>query len=302
MNTPPPHFDFVREHYALAPHTFYRIGGPARWAFFPKNQYEVEAAYCWINAQHMPVLVLGAGSNMLIDDRGFPGAVVFTTELKKIEHYAPHEFLIGTGIPLADIVCSLMLPNNYAGVGALTGIPGTLGGALFMNAGTVNGAICEFTKQVSLLTPSGITELDIRPEFYGYRSQSFCKKDRIIISAKLAFEVSEKDETAIYRHYIQRRRETQPQGWCCGSVFKNPPDNHAGRLIESCGLKGTRVGGAIISEKHANFIMNEDNATFQDVMGLMQLVKETVHTRFGIVLEEEVRIISAESAPTMLPG
>ncbi|HQN01706.1 MAG TPA: UDP-N-acetylenolpyruvoylglucosamine reductase, partial [Candidatus Hydrogenedentes bacterium] len=85
--------------------------------------------------------------------------------------------------------------------------------------------------------------------------------------------------------------ETQPQGWCCGSVFKNPPDNHAGRLIESCGLKGTRQGGAVISEKHANFIMNEDNASFEDVLGLIQLVKDTVYTRFGIRLEEEVRII-----------
>ncbi len=291
METAFSHFDFVREQYSLAPHTLYRIGGPARWAFLPRTAGEAKAAYTWMVDRKMPVLIMGAGSNMLIDDRGFPGGVLFTTELKGIETLGSGRYRSGAGVMLADIVSSVMLPNNYAGVGALTGIPGTLGGALYMNAGTVNGSICQFTEAVTLLTPEGAQTVSMEPALYSYRSQTFCGKHEVILDAILAFTVSDVDEVAVYNHYIQRRRETQPQGWCCGSVFKNPPDNHAGRLIETCGLKGTRRGGAVISEKHANFIMNEDNASFEDVLGLIQLVKDTVYARFGIRLEEEVRII-----------
>ncbi len=296
-----PYFDFVRENHPLAPHTLYHIGGPARWAFFPKNPNEARAAYDWMHAQKIPVLVMGAGTNMLIEDKGFPGGALFMEGLTGINEYASRSYRLGAGVPLADVVNALMLPKNYKGVGSLTGIPGSLGGALFMNAGTANGSICELVRQVSLITPAGIDVVSITPELYAYRGQSFCGPDTVIIEAELSFEVSQKDESAVYRHYIQRRRDTQPQGWCCGSVFKNPPNNHAGRLIESCGLKGTRRGGAIISEKHANFIMNDAHASFDDVTGLIRLAKETVYARFGILLEEEVRIISPESASVILP-
>lgn len=300
MNAPP--FEFAREHYPLAPHTFYRIGGPARWALLPGNLEETKASYAWVLEQGTPFLVMGAGTNMLIDDRGFPGVVLFTTEIKHVEPCGSDRFRVGAGLPLADIVRTLMLPNNYAGVGALTGIPGSLGGALFMNAGTVNGSICQITEKVTLLRPSGPVDVTMAPELYGYRGQAFCGPEDLIAEATLAFTPSGKDESAIHRHYMQRRQDTQPQGWCCGSVFKNPPNDHAGRLIEACGLKGTRRGGAIISEKHANFIMNEHDATFDDVMGLIRLVKDTVQARYGIALHEEVRIISPEGATEELPA
>lgn len=297
-----PPFDFARNAYPLAPHTFYRIGGPAAWALFPENPEQAKAAYAWIKKQERPFLVMGAGSNMLIDDRGFDGVVLFTTEIKHVVDLGAHHFQIGAGLPLADVVRTIMLPNNYAGVGALTGIPGTVGGALFMNAGTVNGTICQMTETVTLLRPSGIETVTMTPELYGYRGQRFCGPEDAIVEATLAFTPSANDEAAVYRHYIQRRQDTQPQGWCCGSVFKNPPNDHAGRLIEACGLKGKRLGGAVISEKHANFIMNEDNATFDDVMGLIRLVKETVRERFGVSLQEEVRVISPGYGRAPLPA
>jgi UDP-N-acetylmuramate dehydrogenase len=291
MTTPP--FDFMQPDYLLAPHTLYRIGGAARWAFLPRTFQEAESAYTWLLAERIPLLIMGGGSNMLIDDKGFPGAVLFTTELKATEDLGNHRYRLGAGIPLAELVRSVMLPNNYAGVGALTGIPGTLGGALFMNAGTVNGSICQFTETVRMLTPAGPETVLITPKLYSYRGQVFCDSEKVIVEAELAFAPSEKDENAIYHHYIQRRQETQPQGWCCGSVFKNPPNDHAGRLIEACGLKGTHLGGAVISEKHANFIMNDNNASFEDVFGLIQMVKGIIFERFGVKLEEEVRIIQA---------
>lgn len=300
MNTPP--FAFVKENHPLGPHTLYRIGGPAKWAFLPRDTHEAQTAYAWIIDQKVPFLVMGAGSNMLIDNRGFDGAVLFTTELKHREACGGDRFRLGAGLPLADMVRTIMLPNNYAGTGALTGIPGSLGGALFMNAGTVNGTICQFTETVILLTPSGFTTIAMAPELYGYRGQAFCGPDTVIVEAVLRFTPSEKDESVVYHHYIQRRLDTQPQGWCCGSVFKNPPNDHAGRLIESCGLKGTRRGGAVISEKHANFIMNEDNASFEDVLGLIQLVKDTVFAQHGVKLQEEVRIITPRSGPGVPPA
>ncbi len=302
MDATLPPFDFVREYYPLAPHTFYRIGGVARWAFLPRTSDEVRRAYAWMTERKIPVLVMGAGSNMLIDDNGFSGGVLFTTELKSIEPVGSEKYRCGAGVTLSDIVTTVMLPNNYTGVGALTGIPGTLGGALYMNAGTVNGSICQFAEIVTMVTSGGVETVHLRPQLYGYRKQSFCGNRDVIMEAQLSFTASTKDESFVYRHYIQRRRETQPQGWCCGSVFKNPPENHAGRLIEACGLKGLRRGGAVISEKHANFIMNDDNASFEDVRGLIQLVKDTVFDRCGIMLEEEVRIITAGSAPEAPPA
>lgn len=281
----------LQEMYTLAPHTLYRIGGPARWAFWPATLSEVQDTYAWIKERELPLLVMGAGSNLLIDDRGFDGAVLFTTALQHQIQCGTHRYRLGAGLPLADIVRNIMLPGNFAGTGALTGIPGTLGGALFMNAGTVNGTICQFTEEVTILYPEEMRQVAITPDRYSYRGQSFCTGDAVILEALLAFSPSDKEEKDIYQHYIQRRLDTQPQGRCCGSVFKNPPNDHAGRLIESCGLKGTRRGGAIISPKHANFIMNEDNATFDDVYGLIQEVKQRVWDCHHIALKEEVRII-----------
>ena len=295
MDATLPPFDFVREYYPLAPHTFYRIGGVARWAFLPRTSDEVRRAYAWMTERKIPVLVMGAGSNMLIDDNGFSGGVLFTTELKSIEPVGSEKYRCGAGVTLSDIVTTVMLPNNYTGVGALTGIPGTLGGALYMNAGTVNGSICQFAEIVTMVT-SGWRCICARN---CTDTETVLCGNRDVIMGATVLTASTKDESFVYRHYIQRRRETQPQGWCWGSVFKNPPENHAGRLIEACGLK---VSGGPLSAKHANFIKNDDNASFEDVRGLIQLVKDTVFDRCGIMLEEEVRIITAGSAPEAPPA
>ncbi len=289
-------FEFARERYPLAPHTLYRIGGPARLAMFPRSGEEVEAAYQWLTTNKMPFIVLGGGSNVLIDDRGYPGCALFTTELRHVESLGEHRRLVGAGVALGDMVRDILLPNNYVGVGALTGIPGTVGGALFMNAGTVNGSICQFAQTVRLLTPGGPSTVTMTPDLYAYRGQTFCGADTVIVEGVFHFTASEKDETETYRHYQERRRNTQPQGWCCGSVFKNPEGDHAGRLIEAAGLKGLRHGGAVISDKHANFIMNENNATFSDILYLINHIKRAVAARFDVELREEVRIIQTEQS------
>ena len=284
-------FDFAFADYVLAPHTRYRIGGPAKIALFPKTFADMKAAYNWLTANKIPFIILGGGTNMLIDDRGYAGAALFTTELKELESLGEHQYRVGAGVVLGDLVRQAMLPNNYTGVGALTGIPGTVGGALFMNAGTANGSVCQLVADVTLLEGNNVHTIPMTEKLYGYRGQSFCRNHALIAEATFRFTPSEQNEREVYEHYMRRRRETQPEGWCCGSVFKNPPGDHAGRLIEAAGLKGKRHNGAVISEKHANFIMNEAGASFDDVFYLINLVKETVQQQFGIELHEEVRIV-----------
>jgi len=289
MQAPP--FEFAIPEYPLAQATRYRIGGPAQWALFPRTREEAVRAYEWMQQQSLPCLVLGGGTNVLISDRGFPGVVLFTTSLRELRCLGEHRYYIGAGVELGAVVQEVMLTHNYTGVGGLTGIPGSVGGAVYMNAGTVNGTICELMESVDVLTKAGLRVSPMTPDLYTYRGQSFCRPGELILGGTFSFQPATTDQRAIYDHYIQRRKNTQPEGYCCGSVFKNPPGEHAGRLIEQCGLKGTRHGGAVISEKHANFIMNENNATFADVLALIQLAKEQVFARFGICLEEEVQII-----------
>lgn len=276
----------------LAPHTFYRIGGPARYALFPRNREEMEEGYQWIQDSGLPFIILGGGTNVLISDKGYDGAVLFTTGLDYIRAAGQDCFEVGAGTILANLVTEVLLANNYQGTGALTGIPGSVGGALFMNAGTVNGSICQFAESILLLSEEGLTTIEVDEGDFSYRGQSYCPLGTVIIEGRFRFSVADDDQQAIYDHYLQRRKNTQPQGRCCGSVFKNPEGDHAGRLIEQCGLKGTRLGGAVISEKHANFIVNECDASFSDVYALISLVKERVKSEFGIELKEEVRIIN----------
>ncbi len=284
-------FAFAQKNHPLAPHTRYRIGGPAAWALFPPTTSAMKEAYHWLMETNTPFIVLGGGTNVLIDDQGYPGCVLFTTKLQTMQPLGNHRYTVGAGMMLSDVVRQLLLPNNYHGVGALTGIPGTVGGAVYMNAGTANGSICELTETVSLLRGGRFETVSVTPDAYGYRGQSFCKENEVIVDATLACVRSEHNEADTYHHYMQRRKTTQPEGWCCGSVFKNPPNDHAGRLIEAVGLKGTRHNGACISDKHANFIMNEDTASFDDVLYLITLAKDKVREQFGVELKEEVRII-----------
>ena len=285
-------FKFAVPDYPLAPKTLYRVGGNARMALLPRSMEEVREAYSWMIGQPDRKLVLGGGSNVLISDAGFPGIVLFTTELQSWEALGADRFRVESGVVLDDMVRKIMLVNNYDKVGGLTGIPGSVGGAIYMNAGTVKGSTCELMESVEVITPDGVFQrIAMEPHLYDYRGQTFCPPAGVILQGFFKFWRAEEGQQAIYDRYIQRRKEMQPQGNCCGSVFKNPPGDHAGRLIEACDLKGIRHGGAIVSPMHANFIMNESGASFADIMTLIEHCKRAVREKFGVLLEEEVRII-----------
>lgn len=294
-------FPFCHQDYPLAPHTYYKIGGPADFVLIPENETELEQCYQILQQTPLPYFILGGGTNVLISDKGFRGIVLITSHYKEFKPLGNNQYFISGGIELDWVVKEILLKNNYEGVGALTGIPGTVGGALFMNAGTVNGSICDWTDKVFLLTPEGQKEVEIKPDLYSYRSQKFCLTNELIFGAIFHFKKAEMEQYPIYEHYIHRRKEKQPQGYCCGSVFKNPPGHHAGKLIEECGLKGTRKGGAVISPIHANFIVNEDNATFDDILFLIHLIKKKVYEKFNITLEEEVRILYSDGCLQSCP-
>lgn len=289
MQSPP--FEFAVADFPLAESTLYHIGGPARWALFPRDAREAAEAYRWLMAQDCPRLVLGGGSNVLVDDAPFEGVVLFTTKLLAFDELGNDRYYVGSGHELDWMVREVMLKHNYEGVGGLTGIPGSVGGAIYMNAGTVNGSTCQLMASVDVITHDGLHTVPMSDTLFSYRGQSFCAPGDIIAGGVFQFARSERDQAGIYAHYKQRRVEKQPKGYCCGSVFKNPDGHHAGRLIEECGLKGTRHGGAVISEMHANFIINDAGASFSDVLHLIGLAKQTVREKFGVTLEEEVRII-----------
>ncbi len=286
MNSPP--FDFAIENYPLAPLTIYRVGGAARLALVPRTVDEAVRAYEWVARQPGKRAVLGGGSNVLIDDAGYDGIVIVMSKLDVIEALDGDRYRIESGVDLDRVVREIMLENNYAMVGGLTGIPGTVGGAIYMNAGTVNGSTCMLMESVDVIGPDGRTLVPMTESLYSYRGQTFCPRGGLILQGYFKFTRADEPQRPIYDHYIQRRRETQPQGRCCGSVFKNPPGTHSGKLIQAAGLMGTRKGGAVISTKHANFIMNEDNATSEDIRFLINLAKLAVKDKFGIDLEEEV--------------
>jgi UDP-N-acetylmuramate dehydrogenase len=283
-------FEFAVTNQPLAPLTLYGVGGAARLTLAPRTAEEAVAAYQWMQAQSGPKFVLGAGSNVLISDRGFPGIVLLTTGLDRIEQVGKDRFCIEAGVAIERLLREIMIPNNYEGVGALTGIPGSIGGAIYMNAGTTNGTTCQWVEWAEIVVGEQAKTIPIEPAFYGYRSQRFCPSGGLIVRALFRFKRSDEDQKAVCEHYLARRRERQPQGACCGSVFKNPPHDHAGRLIEACGLRGTRRGGAVISPVHANFIMNEGGATCEDILWLIDLCKRTVRACFAVELEEEVVI------------
>lgn len=289
MEIPP--FEFAQPDYPLAPLTRYRVGGAAKLVLLPWTVEEAREAFLWLVRQPGRRLVLGGGSNVLISDKGFDGVVLVTTGLNHVEFLGDDRYRVECGAELDDLVQDVMLPNNYDGVGGLAGIPGSVGGALYMNAGTVNGTTCQWLENVEVLSAEGSRTVSMEPSLYSYRGQTFCPPGDFILQGVFQFRVAAEDQQAVYKHYMNRRREKQPQGFCCGSVFKNPDGDHAGRLIEACGLKGKRLGGAIVSPMHGNFIMNEDGATFDDIMALINLCQETVRQRFGVELEREVVVV-----------
>lgn len=303
----------VEANVLLKDYTTFKIGGPAKYFYVAKTKEDVINAVAITKELQLPLFVLGGGSNVLISDEGFNGLVI------KIElNYIKIEgdiVIAGSGLPLPTLV-NAASENNLSGFEWAAGIPGaTVGGAIVGNAGAFGGDMASMTESVVVLKNS--KELQLRGDEcgFGYRQSIFKNNQDIILEARLKFKPSEKKQIKqTIDECLKRRRQAQDyNGGSVGSIFKNtevakddanlfikyselqPFANSgkipAGKLIEMCELKGKQIGGAQISEKHANFIINTGNATAEDVIMLISFIKQQVRMKFGVQLREEMRLV-----------
>lgn len=287
----------VRENVPLAPFTTFRIGGNAAIYVEPNTAADVIAARRFSNEQHLPFFMLGNGSNVLISDDGFAGVVVnLETGFNKLS-IEGNVVTAQAGVRMATFV-DFAIRNNLKGVEMLAGIPATIGGAVWMNAGCYGGETSDHLLDVSLVRGEAYLTLTKAECGFRYRHSGFEPGD-IVLQARFALAPGNASELReIKLKHLLHRNEVQPVNLPnCGSVFKNPKPHFSAQLIEEAGLKGTRIGGAEISTKHANFITNMGGATASDVVAIMNLERKTVFERTGIILEPEVQLIGFVSNP-----
>src|ERR1700679_900266 len=275
----------------MSKHTSWHVGGPADLFFTPRDALDL-AAFLRQLPPDLALLWVGRGSNLLVRDGGIRGAVISTHgALGALERLNATRIQAEAGVPCARIARQCVKwglgPAEF-----FAGIPGTLGGALAMNAGAWGVETWPHVVEVDVLDRRGVRHTRQAADYeIGYRSVKG-PADEWFIGARLEFERKPGVNTEAIRALLDKRRQTQPIGeWSCGSVFTNPPGDHAARLIDSAGLKGFRIGDASVSEKHANFIINHGNATAADLERLIQHVRETVEKAHGVGLHPEVRVI-----------
>ncbi|MES9844708.1 MAG: UDP-N-acetylmuramate dehydrogenase [Candidatus Sedimenticola sp. PURPLELP] len=281
----------------LALHTTWRVGGPARRFYRPADSDDLLLFLSRLPEQE-PLLWLGLGSNLLVRDGGFDGTVIATQgRLEGVTLVAGNRLRVEAGVACAK-VARFAAREGLCGAGFLAGIPGTMGGALAMNAGAFGGETWKLVTGVEMVDRHGRVHLRKPGEFeIGYRHVAG-PEGEWFLAALIELEPGdvEAGQQAI-RSLLERRAATQPTGLpSCGSVFRNPEGDHAARLIESAGLKGTTIGGAVVSEKHANFIINTGAATAADIERLIELVQERVEAQSGIRLHTEVHMVGEVSS------
>lgn len=276
----------------LAPYTSYNVGGNADLLIFPEKVDDIEHIVHQCYRKRVPFFVIGKGANVLIHDNGFRGIAL---SLEKCCSQIFHEkslLYVGAGATVKDMV-EYCETNGLAGVEYMSGIPGTVGGALRMNAGAFVGEIGDRVVRIDALNKTGIREQIIQEDAqFGYRRANGLA-GKILLGCWLMLEQGDKEElTKARQDYLKRRADKQPLEYpSCGSVFKRPPGDYAGRLIEEAGCKGLKIGGAMVSSKHANFVVNFDNAAAQDIYDVICHVQQVVYKRFHVWLELEVKLI-----------
>jgi UDP-N-acetylmuramate dehydrogenase len=278
----------------MADHTSWRVGGPADLFFTPESLEELQAFLADLPDETV-VHWLGLGSNVLVRDGGIRGAVISTSRLPRLlEQVDDVRVLASAGVPCNTLArrCARWRLGPAA---FFAGIPGTVGGALAMNAGAFDGETWDRVERVATIDRHGRLHERPRDEFeISYRTVVGAA-GQWFVSALFAFEPGAEDRTSEISALLKRRGATQPVGKpSAGSVFRNPQGDHAGRLIEAAGLKGARVGGAVVSDKHANFIINTGDASADDIERLIEHVRATVLQASGVELELEVRVIGNE--------
>lgn len=278
--------------YNLKNSSTFRIGGVCDVALFPKSADELGMCIALLDAENCPFCVVGRGSNTLFSDGEIHKAIVFTSALCDID-VRDERIIADAGVGLMSL-SALACEKGLSGLEFACGIPGSVGGAMYMNAGAHGGTMADVVVKSRAYDRMSGSIITVENHDFAYRKSVYMQNPRIVcLSAVLELKKGSSDEIkAKMKQLLQARRQSQPLEYpSAGSYFKRPEGDFAGRLIEVCGLKGATVGGATVSEKHAGFIINSDNATFEDVMELEKRVIDTVLEKTGIKLEREVEIV-----------
>lgn len=284
----------VREAEPLARYSTYRIGGPAT-VLLPASAADVVAALEFAAAEGLPWLALGLGSNVLLPDEGLDALVIRLGKGLDGVRREGHRWWLGAGLP-APLAARRTAEAGYAGLHKMVGVPGSVGGGVYMNAGCHGAQWSDVTRRVTVAEPAGaVRELEAREIPFAYRRSGL--ERRVVLEAEVDLAEADparlqEEVAALFRWRQEGTPFNQP---CCGSVFKNPGgDRTAGQLIEAAGLKGRRIGGAEVSPMHANYFVNAGGATAADVRALIRLAQSEVLDRFGARLETEVKLIGPD--------
>ncbi|EFK06898.1 UDP-N-acetylmuramate dehydrogenase [delta proteobacterium NaphS2] len=288
----------IRFNYPMHQRTTYQVGGPVEVLWEARDLLTLKEVIRYLSGESIPYHVLGKGSNLLVTDDGIDGVMILLKGSLATINKGPEDSLIwaGGGLHLTDLM-KWCRQKGMSGLEFMAGIPGTVGGAVVMNAGAFGHAIGEKVRNIQCVVPGGKEVLVNRSDLkFSYR-RLHVQKNSAIINACLELSRSTPDKVSLKMgDFLKTRKETQPlDAPSAGSVFKNPPGDHAGRLIEKAGLKGRKIGDAMVSEKHANYILNKGNATAKDILSLMELVRFEVKRTSGIDLEPEIKIVGKKA-------
>lgn len=276
-------------------HTSFKIGGNADLFVSVVNEDELKEALNYAKLKNLPITIIGNGSNLLVSDNGIRGLVIkIDIQLLKIENNKKEIVVtVGSGNKIMALGIQLK-EKEISGFEELSGIPGTIGGAVFMNAGAYGKEMKDIVVSTKCMNREGkVLELSNEEQKFEYRSSIFNQEEYIILETKLKLQRGKKEDIEQkMKEYLNKRKEKQPLEYAsAGSTFKRQEGLITAKLIDDCGLKGYKIGGAMVSEKHAGFIVNTGDATAKDVIDLIKYVKDKVYEKYGVEIEEEIKLI-----------
>jgi len=285
----------IKSNISLSGFTSYKVGGEAQWYSAPRDLMDIRATVEYAQALDLPITILGAGSNLLVSDEGIPGMVIATRHFRyKYFDNQTGQLTVAAGEPIPSLAWEAA-SLGWEGLEWSVGIPGTVGGAVVMNAGAHNKCMGEMLVSAELLSPDGTLETVNRSQLgYTYRSSLLQGNERIVTQATFQLQpgADPAKVTARTKEHKQHRLSTQPYNFpSCGSVFRNPLPRTAGWLIEQTGLKGYQIGGAQVAQLHANFIVNRGGARANDIFRLIRHIQHQIQDQWSILLEPEVKMI-----------
>ena len=276
---------------AMKNHTSFHIGGNATFYIEPEDLDDLKKILFFIKERSIPYFILGGGSNILVKDNGFDGIMLSSKSFNSLQ-IRGNKAIVASGLKLSSLLFSLS-KNGLSGLEFLAGIPGTVGGAVIMNAGSEEKGIGNFVGKIEIIDSSAkIRDISQKKLKFSYRN---LKLSKYFFLSRVEFNLKNEDSNLVeerIKKFLKKKRQSQPlKEYSAGCIFKNPPGLAAGKLIEEAGLKGEKRGDAVISKKHSNFIINSGKAKAEDVLFLMDKIQEEVYKKFNVRLEPEIKII-----------